>query len=225
METSHLANTSNGIESQLAPLHTLYKHVVSLGAHCQPAHQIRRITQNETAHVFDWIISPHHGVTRVLKDRFDGFFDRSRLVRNPQNRVVDRESGLQFLHDFQETEEIDSAYLEKREKYNHLVHRFLHLLAGTESVLFVRQHSESEKARERAIELSETIASAAPQLPFSLLYLTPLLPGTPTDWSDGRVIFRTMPRPETRLWTGDDNAWDKALSDPLSVEPPSGTSR
>lgn len=196
-----------------------FNHVVSLGCHCQPAHQIRRVLNIDRAHVFDWLISPHRSIRLTFESRFSRFFARSRLQRNENNRVIDTTTGLQFFHNFSESEFIDKKDEELSSKYRELISRMRDLLEDTAPALFVRQQSSVSAPIESALDLVRVLTAAAPQLPFTLLYITPEGVIEPLPRDTPHIIYRTIAYPPSSAWTGDDLAWERVHQKAIHYQP------
>ncbi len=47
-----------------------FSHVISLGAACAPAWQIRNFTEQETAFPFDWLVLPFNSLLEILRNDF-----------------------------------------------------------------------------------------------------------------------------------------------------------
>lgn len=190
-----------------------YDDVVSLGRGCQPAHQIRRLRPASQAHVFDWIITPDACLVQSIATGLDGFFARDRLVMGPENCIVDRVTDARFLHEFPEGLDFAAQYEKHVGRYEMLAERWRTLLASSHKVLFVRQHAWDPDARASAVRLRDTIAGEAPNLRFSLLYLTA---HNGVDWGEEGIVNLFLRQPEPYVWTGDDEAWEQAFTGALA---------
>src|SRR5262245_21977672 len=94
-----------------------FDDVVSLGRACQPAHQIRRGLGVETAHVFDWVITPDATLRTLVESRLEGFFARERLQMGPEDCVIDTVTDVRFQHEFPAGADIDEKYAEHAPRY------------------------------------------------------------------------------------------------------------
>lgn len=191
--------------------------MISLGRGCQPAHQICRIRGTAAAHVFDWIVTPDRALVTHIASDLDGFFDRDSLVLGPEGCVIDRASRTQFIHEFPAGADIDVAHAGHAARFAHLVERWRALMASHERVLFVRQHAWDPDARATATHLRDTLARQAPQLPFTLLYLT-AAEQDDTPWGEPRILNLRLTQTEPYDWRGDDGSWERVLTDAERVE-------
>lgn len=174
--------------------------IVSLGRHCQAAHQIRRIA--ETAwqpQFFDWLITPHDGLIGLLENRFGGFLESGNIaidgVHGEFQRVIDRRYGVEVLHDFPIGEDVTERLPLVRAKFAHLARRFVAL----EDPAFVRQ-----------VEVVDPMEEATLKTTLSGIFATR---STLTMIADSEV-----PQVGPYVWSGDDEAWAAVLgSMPSSV--------
>lgn len=124
---------------------------ISLGYSCQPAYHIRRVTGDESANFFDWLITP----TSALQIFFQNF-DHALFLNsgnfplcNNDGGVLDEYSKIEFLHDFpSEGNKVNISEILKvlpsvREKYLFLIERFKDTLAS-ESCIFFRYIGDSK---------------------------------------------------------------------------------
>lgn len=190
-----------------------YRTVVSLGRGCQPAHQIRRILNIESAHVFDWIVTTDAGLVQLIASDLQGLFARENFGRGVHDCVIDIRNDTQFLHEFPATADFEEQYALHAPRFEALGERWRALLQSAEPVLFVRQHGWDGDARGAATRLRDTIAARAPRLPFSILYLTPL--SADAEWDERGIMGRGLPQPEPYDWKGDDAAWQDLLQQAL----------
>src|SRR3954467_14056898 len=67
--------------------------LISLGNFCQTAYQLRRITGDERASFFDWLVTPADALVRVLEADFAGVFEPANLALTEDGTGVrDREN-------------------------------------------------------------------------------------------------------------------------------------
>ena len=187
-----------------------FDEVVSLGRACQPAYQIRRVTGAQTAHVFDWIITPDAALRTLVESRLQGFFARERLQMGPEECVVDAVSDVRFQHEFPPGADIDAKHAEHAPRFAALVARWRELSASRRRVLFIRQHAWDPDPRETAQRLRRALDLAAPALAYTLLYLTET--ETPP-WGEARIVNRHLRQPAPYDWRGDDQAWSELLAE------------
>ena len=114
----------------------MFGHVVSVGGDCQPAHQLRRITGLQQAHVFDWLLVRADGVARLLDAGFADWLQPAdlSLQAQPYACVNDARYGAQFLHDFALHEDFLQDLARVRAKYEVLVQRWQLLMASQASI-------------------------------------------------------------------------------------------
>ena len=93
------------------------------------------------------------------------------------------------------------------------------LLEDTAPALFVRQQSSVSAPIESALDLVRVLAAAAPQLPFTLLYITPEGVIEPLQRDTPHIIYRIIAYPPSSAWTGDDLAWERVLQEAIRYVP------
>lgn len=195
-----------------------YDEVVSLGCHCQPTHQIRRILGLTAAHVFDWIITTDSGLVVWIESRLAGFFARERLTHGSHGYVIDLPTDTRFVHEFPQHAAIDETYDQQVTRLRFLADRWHALMASHSRVLFVRVHAWQENPRASAVRLRDAIRTTAPGLSFTLLYLTADR-ADDQPWHEPGIVNRHLPRPEPYRWEGDDGAWEDLLGVALARPP------
>jgi hypothetical protein len=193
-----------------------YDQVISLGRACQPAYQLRRILGAETAHVFDWLITPDQALLTLIESDFDQFFARERLTMGPEEWIIDRETDTRFIHEFPKGSDFEAQYEANAGRFAMLVERWRELLASEQRVLFVRQHGWDADPRATATRLREAIAQQAPSLRFALLYLTET---EEPDWGEAGILNRRLNQLDPYEWQGDGVAWSTLLGEAVSVPP------
>lgn len=122
---------------------------LSLGVDCRVRYQLSRhryykahpeskptakelySTAKEGTFFFDWLVSPAGSVAEVLRNRFEGVFERENLSINKNGSVVDDRYGVVFQHSFPRvngvvTEEIIATeYEQQRAKVRYLADKTL----------------------------------------------------------------------------------------------------
>jgi hypothetical protein len=126
-----------------------YSLALSLGVDCRVRYQLSRhrysrahpgkmaapkelySTAKEGTFFFDWLVSPAGSVAEVLRNRFEGVFERENLSINKKGSVVDDRYRLVFQHAFPRvndvvTEEIVATeYEQQRAKTRYLADKTL----------------------------------------------------------------------------------------------------
>jgi hypothetical protein len=193
-----------------------------LGMTCEVTWQLRRLTGRPQAHLFDWQLTPHEALVRLLRIDFADYFQRPNLVLS-ENRthVLDTATGLQFHHLF--TENLDGTVLERRmasdyerlrARADHLLQRWRDTARSARAALYVRRDPDDEFTAEQLVELRDVFRECYPGHRFALLWARNL--GT------GRVdVTEVVPgvyeadvavaEPRAVRWHGDDDAWDRVF--------------
>jgi len=212
---------------------------ISIGRNCQSRYQISRTlyirkhgtdsgfflgnnrnTSNDFGtHFFDWSVTPVDGLIKILDSDFKGVFRIENLdVTNRNNgkaQVIDRLTGLKYLHDFPygkqgtiNSEELPFYYPRVKEKYDYLVGKTKRLLASNNNILFVLCGRARDVQLKEIIRLLEKKTSK-----FTILYL----PWTNKNFREigndlqqhPRIIYRPIIK---EAYPGNNICWEQAFS-------------
>lgn len=191
--------------------------IVSLGALCEVAYQVRRLTRSERAYPFDWWVTPLGSVLKVLEAGAPAVFQASKLMKVPDYggtpALYSHLSGTIHLHEFPAGEDflaMEEAEMARRliPKYESLQARLLADCAqGT--TLFVRQclpaHDPKAEALEAAIDgLHARLQTFAAN---PLLLLLDYAPVKQRPW----LLTATVPRLDDCADTGSPRGWDRTF--------------
>lgn len=200
----------------------LFDYVISLGNYCETAYQIRRLTGNEKAYFFDWLVTPADGLIIALESDFRQVFLRQNLeLWHGGESIIDTATNILFHHDFSRDvngkispETIDVEYPERRRKIEFLIERWNNdLREGT--TLFVWADNVSECTFSRvACALKRQFPAAFHHF---LLILSPDTPRFSTELGENVTLgpaIAAPPGPE--MWKGVDKAWDDTLGQVLA---------
>lgn len=183
--------------------------LVSLGYHCQAAHQIQRVDPTGmTAQIFDWLITPHDALIRLLAGRFSGFLGKPNLTIDGEadghHIVTDRAFGVEMRHDFPSSASIADSLGSVQSKYTMLANRFFDL-GRRPGLIFVRHVRPEDLREDHARELQQVLGSLFGKK-FRLVFVSDV-PKVP-DWSMPAVLVRQIAQPEPYVWQGSNAAWD-----------------
>lgn len=129
-----------------------YDHIISLGENCQTAINLRSMALRKEAFPFDW-----HGVRSFKIAGEGGFVKKIDLICNgfadffnennyeeffeswetAHRLVLNKKTGLQFLHEFPKDKTIHEHFSEFVTKYRRRVDRLYDILKSNNSILFV----------------------------------------------------------------------------------------
>lgn len=210
-----------------------FDHIISLGARCQTAHQIRRYFGVQTPWPFDWWVTPTMSLIELLENDFDGLFDPNCLEIGDGKAPGDgkhwtlcRRTGVIHAHDFerdQVTWEIDMTKFPamcaaNRVRYGAVIDWFRRLEGR---VLFVRcgkgfNHRSVRDAYYSVETLNRLMAALDKRLPgvdARLLLLSgdmeePADPDFDRTGIDAKITFDHADNSAATRWEGDDAAWD-----------------
>lgn len=131
-----------------------YDLVVSLGAPCQVAEQMRRHDLRKCALPFDWtVLESVECLVKAIDNNFEDYFKRENMeVKNRHDHtylVWDNKYEVMSVHDFplvddDDEEKIFSAYPEFSEKMRRRIERFYEEIGQSKKTLFIRYHSSYE---------------------------------------------------------------------------------
>jgi Putative papain-like cysteine peptidase (DUF1796) len=85
-------------------MHDMYDNHVSLSINCESTYQLRRITGQASANVFDWVVIPYPCLVNTITADFEGFFRWENLsLAGTGEYVIDVSFGLRYYHFFRVT--------------------------------------------------------------------------------------------------------------------------
>lgn len=135
-----------------------YDAIISLGAACKTAANIRRYFGNDRAFPFDWWITRPHGVGKILRADFHGMMNPQFLERRTlgdADTVYDHQFEVTYHHEFPRDEagKIVADYQRhiprRLERLRALAER-MNRICSTSRVLFVRQEAAAPEAEAAA---------------------------------------------------------------------------
>eukprot|EP00747_Dinoflagellata_sp_TGD_P193956 gnl/TRDRNA2_/TRDRNA2_60800_c0_seq1.p1 gnl/TRDRNA2_/TRDRNA2_60800_c0~~gnl/TRDRNA2_/TRDRNA2_60800_c0_seq1.p1 ORF type:complete len:543 (+),score=37.85 gnl/TRDRNA2_/TRDRNA2_60800_c0_seq1:49-1629(+) len=127
--------------------------LISLGCFCGPKLSFQQMGFGAATLPFDWLCTNFDGVTDMLRNDFDGFFDyetKEPMEQITASKFLYRAKTHSFCHD-------DPDDPETREKYTRRIHRLLDM-KDTGPLLFVRAIFETDELL-HAGELMDLITS------------------------------------------------------------------
>ncbi len=206
-----------------------FDHIISLGGHCQTAHQIRRHFGVDVAYPFDWWVTPTWSLIELFETGFAEIFDEKnmRIVNEKTGSAVTcARYGLMHYHDFDEAKvnDIYSPYLirvkcaQNNAKYSFLVSRFL---KTSGRVLFIRfAHGWTEFDTRVSMFDGGTVRRAykaitelLPSCDVHLLLLNDYKENEDLQEPGDKKIFTyDVNNYEAVGWDGSDQGWDEMFS-------------
>jgi hypothetical protein len=146
---------------------------ISVGADCQPAHHIRRLTEISKTSFFDWIYSGPRSVPTLIKGNFQQILEPASLewdLSGTNPKLWDRLNDLQFEHQLKGTGEASVARV--RQNYSLLGRHFMEDLNGSRPVCFVRRLHEWDgpNALAETTALAEELLAIREDAVFLALY-------------------------------------------------------
>ena len=191
-----------------------YDAVVSLGANCETAYQLRRLGLRTAAGPFDWFVT--YSAARVaeqIEGGFSRFMELADLVYirdlATTYAVKDAYNLCVSYHDFPLGGGKDgwkAAYPAFRARVDRRTARLRRLMQSGGRLLFVRTGGGREDAERLRSALARTVKGE-----FELLVLDK--EGTPQAderWTLDRVRLATLRKGDN--WRGDDGSWDRAMA-------------
>jgi hypothetical protein len=195
--------------------------IVSLGASCTVAWQIRNHFDQPEAYPFDWLILPLQTLEAALCADVRGFVAPGGITLVdglPRNRRF----PAVMPHDFDPAATGHEKEIPQvQRKYDALGDRWRDLLRSRQRVLFVRYQGEFDLSDDTVIQrvpvaranaLVATIAARAPNLSFSVMFVT-AIDNDDRSELDPRAIHAEVSRPTEDdwppdlLWRGNTREW------------------
>jgi tetratricopeptide (TPR) repeat protein len=196
---------------------TAIRKLISLGAACETAFQLRQHSGDNTAHFFDWLFTPPQALIKLVRDDFPAFEPLDlRLMHagTRKSQVIHIPSGIGFAHQFPRRgkvipETFLGDYPAFASRIEYLAARFRATVAE-HPVLLVRRGT----SRNQALKLEEAMKRRFPSADMRFLYVNADVPAFETPL--GRSA--RVPAPKTAF--GDSLAWAAMLESEGLVEKP-----
>ncbi len=215
-----------GVKLKIKELKGNYSAIYSLGDLCLAGLQLRKNNLRPFAGPLDWMSSESlPNVTRLIKNRFEGYMDQSNLVPAGYSTGVD--SSEQYLcltdtayqivssHDFKASQNTFTnliMYPHVRAKFDRRISRFLDNLAHSNKLLFIRTEGDLEEVIELESVLSEMVKKDFTILLINHTNTTTLVE---KNWPVRNVCAIELPNYEK--WLGNDALW-KYIFTGISVD-------
>ncbi|NPV93432.1 MAG: hypothetical protein HPY50_21970 [Firmicutes bacterium] len=191
-----------------------YDVVIGLGATCQVAYQLGLNGLRSFRAPLDWILSySTKDVIRLLRNRFDDFMQIKNIVIkefiDPIYIVKEINYGFYLYHDLvrsSETEDFSMTYSLFKEKLNKYIIRFFSAIAQSDSILFVRSHTNPDESRELHSVLCEIADKKV-----NLLIVNYLDGYTLVEKNLGIDGICFVEIPDTKEWYGYSSFWQQIL--------------
>ncbi|MEB3356529.1 MAG: DUF1796 family putative cysteine peptidase [Synechococcales bacterium] len=203
---------------------------ISLGNNCEAGLQFRRIGYEESS-FFRFTFAPFESVIELIKNGFEGVFQKENLVPSADKMVTDSRYSISFHSQlisemqvngkrvFVESLDFDSIYRKEYEKIQYFIEKWNKVVSSDKTVLYFIK-GERNTGRERAQLLLDTMASKYPGHQFSIIYLQ-LADFREEDWKIPNLFNRYFPKfaPISSAFDADIKAWDNLFEEfPLCKE-------
>ena len=144
---SLMLQISGGVDEKADNVRAPYDFIISLGGNCEVAYHIRRRFSLESAHIFDWWITPFAGLIELVNHDFEGLLS-SEMLRRDRVAIFCERYGIHHHHDFDRDadawvilDRVDAQIPALNTKYAALAAR-LKVACDKKRVLFVRSWRE-----------------------------------------------------------------------------------
>ncbi len=159
--------------------------------------------------LFDWVVTTNTGLLSELNNDLDGFFDLDQLHRPAAAASVTRSfTGTEFPHEFSADGDVA---IEHAGRYEALGRRWVDLMDGTDSLLFVREDRSTDDMPRVAAALRQALGARLSHPRFHLLYVTNR-PSDATDWGLDGITNGYLSQLDPYEWQGDDRQWTDLLA-------------
>lgn len=162
-----------------------YDHVISLGAACGTAYQIRTHFPHAKAFPLDWLITPFTSLFALIEDDFENLAPEEQLRFGDDGVVYNQATPLLFPHDFEKNGAIgddqwQSSVDRANSRFSYLVNRLRDVLISSTSIAFVRHQGDNvlgsdiipRISSQKINQLCDLIQEKYPTLDFDLLLVS-----------------------------------------------------
>lgn len=193
-------------------------HIISLGAACETAYNLRRHYSFGTAYPFDWWISPTSGAARFIRDGDAAALYRTGDLTPTANgrSIVNVRYGIRLHHEFPHDRQVEgrpisanwAAHIASPQaRTAHLARRFFSLASTGRNLMFVRSFGPRDTNVAMLQDLLEALDARFSPARIGVVLVN--YAGTvPEAWP---VTRAAVPRVAGTGWRGDAAAWDTAL--------------
>ncbi|KXY30284.1 hypothetical protein AT269_09405 [Bacillus cereus] len=196
-----------------------YDAVISLGAYCQTAYQLKRKKLRGISTPLDWMISPNlKDVNSILRNQFKDFMDYKNLkVCNTPNQyshlVIDELYQIESHHDFpilDDNQNPLSFYPKFKEILNGKIENFNKSLLNSKKILFVRMVATHHEVAELNTVLKQLTNSE-----FFILVINFSKNENVIErfWDIDNVCSVEIKDTFPLRWEGCNSSWDKILDE------------
>ena len=189
-----------------------FEKILSLGHACDAAHQIRRHFHQTEAYPFDWLTTPLSGLMQLIENDFALFLDEGHLT--PAGKYLcETKYGVRFLHEFPDPNRFRENLDEVRAKYQRRIQRWWSVMESGGRLLFVRSEqfvNAANVTEEKARALLKVLQQKYLKIKVHLLVLNPVAASIPVINEDNLWLLPLKP-PEPWEWSGDDAAWSEVF--------------
>lgn len=193
---------------------------VSIGNDCQAAHQVRRVTQWDSALFFDWLITPLESCRAIYMDDNLFFQTRNWEIVADGVRVRDKGTGLEYQHEFQVKDkaslEIDRELVEShlgiaKNKFLHLKYKTLNVIKSAQECYLIRK--DVVEAPEEAAAISNDLLKLYLPLNKKIRIIIASENAQKEAFSSTHAFVKIK---KGGTWTGDDPSWDRLFAMTIS---------
>jgi len=203
----------------------MFDRYIPLGLDCEVIVQLRRLTGNKQAHVFDWQWVDHQAFIRILRTDFADYFQLPNLVLSEDRRhLLDTATNVEFHHLFPVAidgtivpQRIAREYPKVRERTEYLLRRWRETTSSQLTALYVRRDPYDDISDKKVVEMRDVLRECYPSHRFAVLLVRDAAaPGAEdlgddiAELADGAYVAGMPVRlPRTEYWQGDDATWDR----------------
>jgi hypothetical protein len=192
-----------------------FDRFLSLGASCEVAFQIRRYTQNNSLHFFDWLHAPGEGTMATLETGFEHVFKLENLVVIPGPAVRDLQNNFGYMHHFKRDEQnqitIESV-AQQYDKQRIIIDRLIRdwkEITENENVLYVWRWNPNQGHIERMLR---ALRAARPDQPGVSVLVVNSDERPKLDSPDVFQVMIPFPPSGPNAWMGLNDPWTEAFA-------------
>ena len=193
--------------------------LISLGDNCQTAHQIRRVTRDNSSYFFDWLITPLNSCNLLALE--DANILNSNNWEIGHDGVLDKGTSLIFMHEFKTrtdgSDKVDNALIENqikyaKAKYLYLKQKTISDIHNSNRCYIIRRESELVYPRDAKAIAENIISNYIKINPMVRLVL--VSPVAQSETFSPYYIFvkckdKEMSADDQNWWQGDDASWER----------------
>jgi hypothetical protein len=205
----------------------MFDRYIALGLNCEVVLQLRRLSGNPEANVFDWQRFSPAALIHTLRTDFADYCRLPNLaLGEDRHYIVDTTRDIEIHHLFTANldgtimpQRIAREYPKVRARADHLIQRWHETVRSSLTVLYVLRDPCEELTAADVVDLRDVLRECYPTHRFAVLWARdPVVPEAAAlgdeivELAEGAYVAGIqVKQPRLEFWQGDEAAWDRVF--------------